>query len=188
MRLTLPSLLLLALAPGVAVAQDAGLYHARTGALLATADENTKLLYAVATAKVFDVELSKTLLTDLKRNVGDAKSSAFRASQLLEDAPAAADVAKLDEALRALEASFQKADADVKNETKGMKIDEDNPDIAPAAGAKPDEEAKQPDWELLKDSIGAVYRDVSAARAAHGKLVKAMKAPPLKAPPAPKKK
>lgn len=191
MRSTLSPLLLLlatAAAPATALAQDSGLHHARAGAMLAAADENTKILYAVLTARVFDVEISKTLLSDIKRAVGEAKSSAFRAAQLLEDEKASAEVAKLDESIRAIEASFTKLDADVKAETKDMKIDEDNPDIAPAAGSKPAEEAKQPNWDLLKDDIGALYADVSAARALHGKLAKVVKAPALKAPPAPKKK
>lgn len=190
MRSTLPSLLLLALplVPGLAVAQDAALYHARSGAMLSAADEDTKILYAVLTAKVFDVELSKTLLGDIKRAVGEAKSSAFRASQLIEDQKVSAEVAKLDESIRAIEASHQKLDADMKAETKDMKIDEDNPDIAPAAGSKAEEAGKQPNWDLLKDGIGALYADIGAAKALHGKLAKLVKAPALKAPPAPKKK
>ncbi len=191
MRTTLPALLLLALplVPTAALAQDAALHHARAGAMLAAADEDTKILYAVLNAKVFDVELSKTLLSDLKRAVGEAKSSAFRASQLTEDEKVGAELAKLDESIRAVEASHQKLDADLKSETKDMKIDEDNPDIAPAAGSKPAEEGgKQPNWELLKDGVGALYADIGAAKALHVKLGKLVKATALKAPPAPKKK
>lgn len=193
MQLPLSSLFLIAAlaAPGVALAQDAaGLHFARSGAMLGAADEDTKILFAVVTAKVFDVELTKTVMSDLKKALGEARGSAFRASQLLEDQKASGEVAKLDDAIKTIEASFQKLDADIKAETKDMKIDEDNPDIAPAAGAKAPEEGagKVPDWELLKNDIGTVYADIGAAKSLHGKLSKVVKAPALKAPPAPKKK
>lgn len=190
MRVTFTSLSLIACAllPMAATAQDAGPYHARSGALLALADEETKIVYAVLIAKVFDVELAKTLLGDLKDVLGDAKSSAFRASQLVEDAKAAPELAKLDEALKAAEASLQKLALDLDRESKNMKVDDDSGDIAPSAGAGADDGAPQPNWDVLKDGVGALHRDLTAARSQHHKLAKTVKPPALKAPPPPKKK
>jgi len=190
MRRIVSSLSLLALValPLGAQAQDSGPHHARAGALLALADEETKIVFAVITAKVFDVELATTLVSELKDVMGDAKASAFRASQLVEDQKAGPELAKLDEAIKTIEATLATFDADLKRETKDMKPDEENPELAPAAGSGKAEAGTQPNWEALKDDCGALYRDISAARAIHGKLAKTVKAPALKAPPPPKKK
>ena len=190
MRCTFTSLSFFVLASigRVAFAQDAGPHHAHAGALLALADEETKIVFAVITAKVFDVELAKTLVGELKEVIGNAKSSAFRAGQLVEDQKGASDLAKFDEVMRSVETSLQKLDADLASETKGIKVDDEGADIAPAAGAGKEEAGPQPNWELLKDDVGGLYRDIGSARAQHGKLAKIVKASPLKAPPLPKKR
>jgi hypothetical protein len=179
-RGTICSLLLVAL-PAVAFAEDAGPHHVRAGIQLGAADEQLKLLYAVITAKEFDVELSKTLSADIKRAVGDAKSSAFRASALLGDAEKKAepDFKKLQDGMKRVEDATAKLDEDLKEETAGLKPDED---------AEESEEAKMPSWELLKDDAGALAKEISDARALHSKLAKMIKLPQLKAPPPPKKK
>lgn len=188
MRLAVVFALALGAVPSIALAQDAGPHHVRAGARLALADEDTKLLFAVMTAKVFDVELTKTLSADLKKAISEAKSSIFRASALAEDQKLEADFKKLQDALKRAEDAQAKLDGDIKSETSGLKFEgDDNEDIEAAAGSKP-EEAKQPNWELLKDGAGALYKEIGEARSIHGKLAKALKTPALKAPPPPKAK
>jgi hypothetical protein len=188
MRLAVVFALALGAVPSIASAQDAGPHHVRAGAHLALADEDTKLLFAVMTAKVFDVELTKTLSGDLKKAIAEAKSSVFRASALTEDQKLEADFKKLQEALKRAEDAQAKLDGDIKAETSGLTVaEDDNPDLEAAAGSKP-EAAKQPKWELLKEGAGALYKEIGDARALHGKLAKALKTPALKAPPAPKAK
>ncbi len=177
------------LAPGAALAQDPGPHHVRAGILLVAAEEETKLFYDVLTAKVFDVELGKTTLAEIRKLAQDAKSAAFRASQLKDDAKSDAVFGKLDEALKRVEGSVQKLEADYKKETAGLKVDDDNPDIAPQAGSEgKKDDAKQPDWEGLKSTSGQLFKDIQDARAEHGKAGKTLKLPALKPVPPPKAK
>ncbi|MFO0729259.1 MAG: hypothetical protein U1E65_36100 [Myxococcota bacterium] len=175
--------------PGAALAQDPGPHHVRAGILLGAAEEETKLFFDVLTAKVIDVELGKTTLAEVKKLVADAKSASFRASQLKDDAKSDAVFGKLDEALKKVEESVKKLEADYKTETAGLKIDEENPDIAPQAGTEGKEkEQKQPDWEGLKNTSGQLFKDIQDARAAHAAAGKTLKLPALKPVPPPKAK
>ncbi len=165
-------------------ADDAGLYHARAGLMLESADQAVRLFFTALSAKDLDLELSKTALADAKRALAEAKSSLFRASQLVEAKGAEGDFKKAEEQLsRALE-SLSKLEGDFKDETANMKLDDEN-----GESTKDDEEGgKQPDWDLLRGDTSQLHADVAQARGLHGKLSKAAKASPLKAPPPPKKK
>ncbi|MCC7384088.1 MAG: hypothetical protein IT384_19755 [Deltaproteobacteria bacterium] len=169
-------------------AEEAAPHHVRASAMLELADQEAKLLYAVLTAKVFDVELSMTLASDLVRAIGEAKSSVFRAEALLDEAAAksAPELKKIQDTMKAAEESARKLENDLKQETKGLKEDESE-DIAPAAGSGPSE-AKTPSWDLLKDDVGQLYKELSEAKAGVARTARVVKPPVLKAPPPPKAK
>lgn len=177
--------------PLAAFAQDSGPYHARAGTQLAQADEELKIFYAVLNAKIFDVEISKTLLDDLKSSLDEAKSSSFRAMALLDEKQSKLEpeFKKLQDALKRAQDAAKKLADDTQKETANLKVEEeDTSGLAPAAGSKPDEPQKGPDWDLLKADAGAAYQPIAEARSIYGKLAKQVKMPPLKAPPAPKAK
>lgn len=84
--LSLALLTVAALAPTSALAQDAGLHHAQSGALIAYAESEVKVLYAALSAREFDMELTQRMVSELKRSVADAKKSTDRSTDLLSDA------------------------------------------------------------------------------------------------------
>ena len=182
------------LAPASALAQDAGLYHAQSGTLLTYAETETRVLYAVLTAQEFDVELTRSMVEELKRSIADAKKSVDRSTALLSESQQklAPDFQKLREGVKAAEDQVVKLAADIQTEVKARASDDDSNEgePVPEGGAEAAEKEKgpPPNWQLLKDGAGWLAIDLAAARSLHAKLAKSVKMPALAGPPKPKTK
>lgn len=172
-----------------ASAQEPDLHHVRAGLQLASAAEETKLIHAALSAKVFDVGLTRSLVEEVARSIQSAKQSSDRAQALLPEAKQSleAEFEKLRGVIKRAEDQAAKLRAVLTQETQGLEA-EDQEGGALDARADGDEPAAQPRWNVLKDETGWLFLDLSEARALHQKLGPKLKAPGLSAPPKPKSK
>ena len=172
-------------ATGTANAQNAGLHHAQSGALLGYADAEIKVLYAALTDRQFDLELVERLIAELDRTVTDAKRSTDRSTDLLDEKQAKLrpELEKIRKLLVAAEKELGMLKSDIEGQVKPflkqLEGDDDERDGVPEA-------APEPDWERLKAHAGWIASDVGGAAKLHGKLSKKLKGPRLRTPPKPK--
>jgi hypothetical protein len=165
-----------------ASAQEAHLYHAHSGALLAFADAEATVFYNALLAKEFDPEIAKTLLGDLERAVNDAKRAIDRTRIILADEKLEPDMVKLLDIVKRAESQLGRLNTDVEEQT-GEKEDEPSDHRDDDEG---EDEPKRRDWNLLKNGASWVYQDIKDARAQHAAVGKKIKgAAPLKSPPKP---
>jgi hypothetical protein len=179
MKFAFGSLLAVALfSANVARAEEAHLYHAQSGALLAFADAEVMILFNALLAKEFDPEIVKGLLKDLERSVNDAKRSVDRTRIVLGDEKLEPEFVKLLDVIKRAESQVTRLSTDIEEQT-GEKEEE-------PSDHRNDEEPEEPkkaDWNLLKNDAAWLYQDIKDARAQHATVGKKLKGAPLKAPP-----
>lgn len=161
-------------------AEDASLYHAESGALLAFADADVTIVYNVLLAKEFDPELAKTLLKDLERSVNDAKRAIDRTRIVLGDEKLEPEFVKLLDVVKRAESMVTRFTTDVEEQT-GSKEDEPSDHRDDEEGS---DTPKHHDWNLLKNDAAWLFQDIKDARTMHAAVGKKIKgAAPLKSPP-----
>jgi chromosome segregation ATPase len=168
--------------PSAAFAQQHEIYFHQTGALLAYADAEIRILYAAITAKEFDPEIAKRTVEELDRALSAAKNNADRTTALLPEnmTNIQPDVAKLRELVKAAEDQLQKLGTDIEEQTSPKEEEDDDLEAA-ATG-------QRRDWDLLKGGCGWLAVDLAAARDHYAKLAKKLKVKPATAAPKPKGK
>lgn len=180
-------LALLGSSPGLAHAEDAALHHVQSGALLAYAEAEVKILYAAIAAKEFDPELTKAILKELERTINGAKKSVDRTLSLLtsEDSKGEPELQRFRDLVKGAETQLGKLTTDVEEQT----APEEEAKSGPREGEE--DEGKEPikrDWELLKTGTGWLYVDLLACLEAQARLIKKLDVKPLAAPPKPRAK
>lgn len=162
-----------------AIAQDAFLHHAQSGALIAYADAEALVLFGALSAKEFDPELVKSLSKEIERSLKDATRAVDRAKVLGSDDKAEPELNKLLEALKRASDQLEALSAKVQGETDEK--DEPIDHREESDGAK----EKAHDWSSLKNIASWLAQDIKDARTAHGVAGKKLKGGPLKPPPKP---
>lgn len=168
-------------------AQGPELQFAQAGALLAYAEAEVRLLYASLIAREYDPALTKSLIDELKRTLGDAKTRVDRTSALLDEKDAKLEPELLDlrEKIKRIEGSLAKLAANIQEQT-APKAEPAGLESKKTADEDEDDEPPVRDWELLKRGAGWVAVDLEAARGSYAKLTKKLKMPNLVLPPKPK--
>lgn len=180
-HVTMSFVALLSMTPAVASAQTHEIYFHQTGALLAYANAQVRILYAAITAKEFDPDATKKTVEELQRAVSTAKTMVDRVQGLLPEnmAKLEPDLVKFREQVKAAEDQLRKLATDIEEQT-APKEEEEEPEL--------DEEGKQVpqrDWNLLKRGCGWLSADLAAAKSGYGKLVLKLKVKPVRAVPKP---
>ena len=187
--MTLNKVLLLAglgwglIAAPPARAQDHTLHYVQAGALLTYAQAETRILYAVVSAREFDPKLTKDIIQELRRTVGDAKRRVDRSATLLPEKLAAYEpkIMKLRDAVRQAEDQLTKLANDVDEQTKSLTEEEET-----ELGIQEVEDEGGPpqvDWDLLKKGVSWLAKDINDARSDYFRLAKKLKLPSLRSPP-----
>ncbi|MBI2372564.1 MAG: hypothetical protein HYV07_01065 [Deltaproteobacteria bacterium] len=175
MKRILTTLGLVALAaalPNAALAQNAELYHAHATNSLVFAESEAKVLYGVIAAKVFEPDLSKSTLSEIKKAVLDAKKSTDRAKALLDEKQAKIDpeFEKMRAVFAALETQLEKTKELVSDQTKGLAVADEG--SLEAKGPAEEKAAVQPDWQAMKDQASWLFLDLTEALKKHRDLAK----------------
>jgi hypothetical protein len=170
------------LVPGVASAQQHEIYFHQTGALLAYADAEVKILFAALTAKEFDPDATKKTLEELDRTVSASKNMVDRIQATLPEDMSAMEpeLVKFREKVKATEDQLRKLTTDIEEQTGSKDGEEEQPEL--------DEEGKevgQRDWNLLKKGCGWLSSDLALVRDAYAKLGPKLKVKPVKPVPKP---
>ncbi|MBI4820088.1 MAG: hypothetical protein HY791_27680 [Deltaproteobacteria bacterium] len=159
--------------PSSAFAQNAELYQTHANNSLAYAESEAKLLFGVIAAKVFEPDLSKSTLMEIKKAIADAKKNTDRAKALLDEKQAKIDpeFEKMRETFSALETQLEKTKDIVTEQTKGLAVADEGENLE-AKGPAPEKEAVQPDWQAMKDNASWLYLDIQDALKKHRDLAK----------------
>jgi hypothetical protein len=164
---------------GTARAEEAHLYHAQSGALLAYADAATTIIYNALLAKEFDPEIAKTLIKDLERSVNDAKRTIDRTRIILGDEKLEPEFTKLLDIVKRAESQVTRFGTDIEEQTG-----EKEPEASDHRDDDAEEEPKKHDWTLLKNDAAWLFQDIKDARTAHAAVGKKLKgSTPMKTPP-----
>ncbi len=170
------------LLPGSANANEGVMHYIQSGALLAYADAELRILYGLLNKKTYNPELAKSVLDELDRALGGAKKSAERALTLFVD-----DKRQLGKSMGALRDEIRKAEEQLR--TFRNELSEETASDAEEWTGELGEEAdekKTTDWKSLRRGVGWLGVDLKAARRKHRRVAKQLDLPAMRAPPRPR--
>lgn len=171
-------------APERANAQTHELYFHQTGALLAYAEAEVKILNTALLAKEFDPDLAKKTVQEIDRTLGAAKQTVDRVTALLPEKLSKNEPAlvKLRELIKNTEDQLQRLGTDIEEQTAPRQEDEVSDELEEAASGPTH------DWDLLKNGCGWLYVDLKTARTAYAKLAKGLRVKGVSTPKKPRGK
>lgn len=169
--------------PATAAAQNHDLHMAQAGALIDYAKVETRLLYSVMSARVFDLALANASVEELARTLSAAKKSLDRTDALLPESMSGQSprILKVRDQLVRAERQLEAFKSLLEQETAAMSAEEDEEDEEAEEG----EEPRRTDWAGMKTSVAWLAKDVGSVDASYSTLAKSMGIR-LKTPPAPR--